>query len=190
MTTITITGDTPLEALSSLLAFGMSCGHDPRVREEAERIAGLKIQRINAYQRQTDKLLEKMRKEEAQESTPPARPETPQQPEPQQDPTYIGSFPPDDDLPFDESDVVEHKEPEPEKEPKPEPAPAKQKQSQGKAPIGPNDVMSAGIDAARRFGQPAVKALLTKLGANSITTLPENKWEEFLAGLKELSDNA
>ena len=45
-----------------------------------------------------------------------------------------------------------------------------------------------GIEAAKKHGQPAVKAILKELGAENMTALPEDKRAVFLAKLEGLGD--
>lgn len=61
-------------------------------------------------------------------------------------------------------------------------------QTAGKAPRL-EDVRAKGIEAAKRYGQAAVKAILKELNADNMTALPEDKRAEFLEKLEGLGDN-
>lgn len=70
--------------------------------------------------------------------------------------------------------------PEPAPKETPEPAP-----TTGKAP-SLEDIRAKGIEAAKKYGQAAVKAILKEFDAANMTTLPEDKRAEFLAKLEGL----
>ena len=74
--------------------------------------------------------------------------------------------------------------PAPASKPEDTPAPAP---SGGKAP-SLEDIRAKGIEAAKKHGQPAVKAILKELGAENMTALPEDKRAVFLAKLEGLGD--
>lgn len=66
--------------------------------------------------------------------------------------------------------------------PKEDPAP---KPATGKAP-SLEDIRAKGIEAAKKYGQAAVKAILKEFNAENMTTLPEDKRAEFLVKLEGL----
>lgn len=70
--------------------------------------------------------------------------------------------------------------PAPEFAPKETPAPTP---TTGKAP-SLEDIRAKGIEAAKKYGQAAVKAILKEFNAANMTTLPEDKRAEFLAKLE------
>ncbi len=75
-----------------------------------------------------------------------------------------------------------HEAPEPETKPAQKTEPA---QKTGPAPKL-EDVRAAGVEAARKYGQPKVKALLSQFNAPNITGVKEEDRAAFLAALKEL----
>ena len=70
--------------------------------------------------------------------------------------------------------------------PKPEDSPAPASGG-GKAP-SLEDIRAKGIEAAKKYGQPAIKAILKELGAENMTALPEDKRATFLTKLESLCD--
>lgn len=51
------------------------------------------------------------------------------------------------------------------------------------------DIRAKGIEAAKKHGQPAIKAILKELGAANMTALSEDKRAEFLAKLEGLGES-
>lgn len=72
--------------------------------------------------------------------------------------------------------------PAPAPAPKEDPAP---KPATGKAP-SLEDIRAKGIEAAKKYGQAAVKTILKEFNAENMTTLPEDKRAEFLVKLEGL----
>lgn len=72
--------------------------------------------------------------------------------------------------------------PAPEPAPKEAPAPTS---ATDKAP-SLEDIRAKGIEAAKKYGQAAVKAILKEFNAANMTTLPEDKRAEFLVKLEGL----
>ena len=64
--------------------------------------------------------------------------------------------------------------------PAPEPEPVK--------PPKLEEVRAAGIEAARKYGQGAIKALLEKYGVPNMTSLAESDRAAFMEALKGLGD--
>lgn len=163
MVEIKVTGNTPLEALSSLTAFATHCMSNKQVWDAANRI------------------LEAERHEEAKKAAatpaptaPPADPSGPVAGEtgPSAAPSEEAADPP-----------VPVAAPAPEKPQEP-PAP---KPATGKAP-SLEDIRAKGIEAAKKYGQPAIKAILKEFGAENMTALPEDKRAEFLVKLEGLGE--
>ena len=69
--------------------------------------------------------------------------------------------------------------------PIPEESPAP-KSATSKAPS--LDIRAKGIEAAKKHGQPAIKAILKELGAENMTNLPEDKRVLFLEKLEGLGE--
>lgn len=125
MLEIKITGETPLEALASLTAFGLHCLADKAVHDAANRIL------------------------EAEQAKEP----------------YVEEPP--------------HGEPAP--QPEQPPAPADQPK-----PPTLEEVRAKGLNAARKHGQPAVKAILEGFGVTSMSNLAESDRAAFLVKLEAL----
>ena len=70
--------------------------------------------------------------------------------------------------------------------PIPEESPAP-KSATSKAP-SLEDIRAKGIEAAKKHGQPAIKAILKELGAENMTNLPEDKRVLFLEKLEGLGE--
>ena len=49
-------------------------------------------------------------------------------------------------------------------------------------------IRAKGIEAAKKYGQPAIKAILKELGAENMTNLPEDKRAVFLEKLEGLGE--
>ena len=155
---IKVTGNTPLEALAHLTAFGLHCLSNSEVAQAANRI------------------LEAEKHEEAKKkaaaaatTTTPAAP-----PGPAAGETGPTAAPTEEAAP-----------PAPAAVPKEAPEP---KLSTGKAP-SLEDIRAKGIEAAKKYGQPAIKAILKELGAENMTNLPEDKRAVFLEKLEGLGES-
>lgn len=170
MVEIKVTGNTPLEALSSLTAFATHCMSNKDVWNAANRI-------LEAEQHEERKKAAARAAEKAPEfpkgyDTAPADP-----PGPAAGETGPTAAP---------SENAAHA-PAPAPEPKPESAPAPAPTT-GKVP-SLKDIRAKGIEAAKKHGQPAIKAILKELGAENMTNLPEDKRALFLEKLEGLGDN-
>lgn len=157
---IKVTGNTPLEALSSLVALGLHCLSNNDVAQAANRIL------------EAEKHEEAKKKAAAVTTTTPADPSGPAAGEtgPSAAPSKEAADPP-----------TPAAAPAPEKPQEP-PAP---KPGTDKAP-SLEDIRAKGIEAAKKYGQPAIKAILKEFGAENMTALPEDKRAEFLAKLEGL----
>lgn len=163
MLEIKITGETPLEALASLSAFGLHCLADKAVHDAANRI-------LEAEQAKERKEAAKVSKSDttaptgaaAGLSAAPANPQAPADlpPEP-----YVEEPP--------------HGEPQPAPEPTPTP------EDQPKPPAL-EVVRAKGLAAAQKYGKPAVKAILESFGVPSMTNLAEGDRAAFLVKLEAL----
>ena len=161
MLTIKITGETPLEALASLTAFGIHCMANNDVAAAANRI------------------LEAERAKETQ-AAQVSNSDTPSNP---QAPADLKASAPLTDPPA---------EPYVEDPPHGDPAPKSEPEASGGA--GEDDtptytleqIRARGTEAARVHGTPAVKAVLTELGAKGMGTLDKSKYSAFMAKLDAL----
>ena len=151
MIEIKISGNTPLEALSSLTAFGFRCMLDPEVHAAATRI-------YEAEQKAEEK------KAPAPPSHGPQRmtPAVEENPTPPPAPPSTAPSAPASPEPITPSD----------------PAPVK-------APTL-EEVRDIGIKYSKQYGTPAIKAILTELGASGMGALAEDQRPIFLAKLTEL----
>lgn len=171
MVEIKVTGNTPLEALSSLTAFATHCMSNKDVWNAANRI------------------LEAERHEERKKAAAQAAEQPPE-------------FPKDYDVaPADPpgpaaGETGPSAAPSEEATDPPAPAPALEKPQEppapkpatGKAP-SLEDIRAKGIEAAKKYGQPAIKAILKELGAGNMTNLPEDKRAVFLEKLEGLGES-
>ena len=143
MLTIKITGETPLEALASLTAFGIHCMANNDVAAAATRNSDT--------------------------------------------PADLKTSPPPTDPPA---------EPYVEDPPHGDPAPKSEPEGAAEAGGGAGEddtptytleqIRARGTEAARVHGTPAVKAVLTELGAKGMGTLDKSKYSAFMAKLDEL----
>lgn len=159
---VRITGGTPLEVLARITAWGLRCCSEPRVYALASQIMELE-NKLNAYDKDGN-------------PAPSASPAAPPVGSPgpvagETGPTAVPS-----------ENAASAPEPKPEPESAPAPAP-----TTGKAP-SLEDIRAKGIEAAKKHGQPAIKAILKELGAENMTALPENKRAEFLTKLEGLGE--
>lgn len=182
---ITVTGDTPLEALASLAAFGVHCMSNADVANAANRI----------YEAEMHKEAKEKAKAAAGNPQPPAdltpgpvsKMDTAPAPEPaaQPDATTLTPPPPPpepyvEEPPFEAGPDINRVTGDPPPAPAPEPEPVK--------PPKLEEVRAAGIEAARKYGQGAIKALLEKYGVPNMTSLAESDRAAFMEALKGLGD--
>ena len=173
MVEIKVTGNTPLEALSSLTAFATHCMSNKDVWNAANRI------------------LEAERHEERKKAAAQAAAQAAKQPP---------EFPKDYDVaPEDPSGPVAGEtgpSAAPTEKAANPPAPAPDKPQEAPAPKPATskvpsleDIRAKGIEAAKKHGQPAIKAILKELGAENMTNLPEDKRAVFLEKLEGLGES-
>lgn len=156
MVEIKVTGNTPLEALSSLTAFATHCMGNQDICSAANAI-------LEAEQRLEKKPAAAQAKKQETADPPLAPP-----------PGMTSSGPVDG-------------------ESGPSVAPSKEapkgssaaKPTAGKAPSLEN-IRAKGIEAAKKYGQAAIKAILKEFDAENMTALPEDKRAEFLMKLEGL----
>ncbi len=162
---VRITGGTPLEVLARITAWGLRCCNEPRVYALASQIMELE-NKLNAYDKDGN-------------PAPSATPATPAPAAAPADPSgpVAGETGPS----AAPTEAADPPAPAPEKPKEPEPAP-------GKAP-SLEDIRAKGIEAAKKYGQPAIKAILKELGAENMTNLPEDKRAVFLEKLEGLGEN-
>jgi len=157
MVEIKVTGNTPLEALSSLTAFATHCMSNKDVWNAANRI------------------LEAEQHEERKKAAAQAAEHPPE-------------FPKDYDVAPEDPSGPAAGETGPTAAPSEKTAPATAPApATGKAPRL-EDIRAKGIEAAKKYGQPAVKAILKELGAANMTALPEDKRAAFLTKLEGLGE--
>lgn len=167
MVEIKVTGNTPLEALSSFTAFATHCMSNKDVWNAANRI--LEAEQHEERKKAAAQAAEKAPDFPKDYDVAPADP-----PGPAAGETGPTAAPSENAAPA----------PAPASKPEDTPAPAP---SGGKAP-SLEDIRAKGIEAAKKHGQPAVKAILKELGAENMTALPEDKRAVFLAKLEGLGD--
>lgn len=161
MIEIKITGEAPLEVLADLTAFGWRCSHNQDVAAAAAKV--YEAEQLN--EPSTD----------AGTSTPTPSPA----PAPAPEPPSEGTAPPE---PYAETTPYDDPPPQTKAETKAKPT--------EKAPTL-DAVRAAGIEAARKHGNAAVKDILTSLGVANMTALPEADRAAFLEALEGLGeDNA
>lgn len=166
MVEIKVTGNTPLEALSSLTAFGMHCMQNADVCAAASRI-------LEAEKYEEKKLAAaqvKVVPNEAQNGATQAQQEAPVQ-EPISDTPQAAPVPTEAPGPADGANG-------PTSAPggEPEPVPTVEQ------------VRAKGIEASRKYGKEAVVAILQKYGASGMSAIAEKDRAAFLADLKGLGD--
>lgn len=167
MIEIKISGNTPLEALASLTAFGYRCMSNPEVSAAANRIyeAEQKAEEKKAAATPSPSPKEVAPAVEENPTQPPAPPSTaPSAPTDQsQDGSAAGASP----EPITPS----------------EPVPVKA--------LSLEEVREAGIKAAKEYGKDAVASILGRFSATSMSTLKEQDRAAFLEALEGLGeDNA
>lgn len=168
MIEIKISGNTPLEALASLTAFGYRCMSNPEVSAAANRI------------------YEAEQKAEAKKATaadigpghqpPQTAPATAENPTPPTAPPSTAPSAPAGQSP-DGSAAGASPEPITPSDPAPVKAPTLE------------EVRAAGIEASHQYGTAAVKTILGQFGVENMTSLAENDRAAFLEALKGLGDN-
>lgn len=167
MVEIKITGNTPLEALASVTAFGLHCFSDPDVSAAANRI------------------LEAVRAKEHKEGAKVSKSDT-------ATPTS-GAAAAATELPAAAGKTATPTNPRPPADLPPEPKPKPKPEDQPKPPKL-EEVRAKGLEAAKKHGRPAVKAILESFGVSSMTSLAESDRAAFLEKLAELErpgdDNA
>ena len=166
MVEIKVTGNTPLEALSSLTAFGMHCMQNADVCAAANRI-------LEAERHEEKKLAAAQAKaapKEAQNGTTQAQQGVPVQ-EPISDTPQDALAPTEAPGPADGANG-----PTPAPGDKPEPVPTVEQ------------VRAKGIEASRKYGKEAVVAILQKYGASGMSAIAEKDRAAFLADLEGLGE--
>lgn len=174
MVEIKITGNTPLEALASVTAFGLHCFSDPDVSAAANRI------------------LEAERAKERKEAAKVSKSDTATTPTPTTGATAaateLSNAASKETTPA-KSDSVADLPPEPyvEDPPHGDPAPALEPKPEDQ-PKPPTlvEVRAKGVEAAKKYGQATVKAILDGFGVPSMTALAEGDRTAFLEKLVEL----
>lgn len=169
MLKIEITGDTPLEALASLTAFGMHCMGNQDVYSAANRI--LEAERAKekkaAAEAVSNSDTQANRSALTNLKTPATTPNT-------KAPADLPEEPYVEDPP--------HGNPEGTREPG-----GGEEVEQGDTPTYTiEQIRARGTEAARIHGTPAVKAILTELGAKGMGTLEKSKYPAFMAKLDAL----
>ena len=163
MVEIKVTGNTPLEALSSLTAFGLHCLSNSDVAQAANRI-------MEAEKHQEKKLADAQAKEIAAEAPVGAAKPSPMEepisdtpkaaPAPTAAPGPAGGENGQTPAPGD----------------KPEPVPTVEQ------------VRAKGIEASRKYGKEAVVAILQKFGASGMSAIAEKDRAAFLVALEGLGE--
>lgn len=171
MIEIKISGDTPLEALASLSAFGLHCLADKDVSAAANRI------------------LEAERAKERKEAAKVSKSDTAAP----ANTTAMADLPADEPAPANPQASADlppepYVEEPPHGEPVPEPDPVPESEAQGEpAPTYTiEQIREKGTAAARAHGNPAVKAILKELGVPGMTALKKEQYPAFLEKLAAL----
>lgn len=172
MVEIKITGNTPLEALASLTAFGLHCTSNPDVSAAANRI-------LEAERAKEHKEAAKVSKSDTA-TTPTAGAATAA--------TELSGAAGKTAAPTNPSPVTDlpeepYVEDPPHGDPAPEPEPQPEKQPK---PPKLEEVRAKGLEAAKKHGQPAVKAILESFKVPSMTALAESDRAAFLEALEAL----
>ena len=170
MVKISVTGNTPLEALSSLTAFGMHCMQNADVYAAASRI-------LEAEKHEEKKLAA------AQAQAPTDQPQNGAPQPPQEAPVQE----PISDTPKPAS--------APTAAPTAAPGPVDGANGQTSAPGDKPEpvptveqVRAKGIEASRKYGKEAVVAILQKYGVSGMSAIAENDRAAFLADLEGLGE--
>ena len=166
MVKVSVTGNTPLEALSSLTAFGMHCMQNADVYAAASRI-------LEAEKHEEKKLAA------AQAQAPTDQPQN-------------GATQPPQEAPVQEpiSDT-----PKPASAPTAAPGPVDGANGQTSAPGDKPEpvptveqVRAKGIEVSRKYGKEAVVAILQKFGASGMAAIAEKDRAAFLTELEGLGE--
>jgi len=163
MVEIKVTGNTPLEALSSLTAFGLHCLSNSDVAQAANRI-------MEAEKHQEKKLAAAQAKELAAEDNNGADTPSPEA-EPISDTPKAPPAPTEAPGPADGENG-----PTPAPGDKPNPAPTVEQ------------VRAKGIEVSRKYGKEAVVAILQKFGASGMSAIAEKDRAAFLAALEGVGE--
>lgn len=162
MVKISVTGNTPLEALSSLTAFGMHCMQNADVYAAASRIL--------EAEKHEEKKLAAAQAQAATEgqngANTPSPVEEPISDTPKADPAPTAAPGP--------AGGGNGQTPAPGD--KPEPVPTVEQ------------VRAKGIEASRKYGKEAVVAILQKFGASGMSAIAEKDRAAFLAELERLGE--
>lgn len=169
MIEIKISGNTPLEALASLTAFGFRCMSNPEVHAAATRIyeAEQKAEEKKATTADIGSGHTPQEPAPAVEENPTQPPAPPAPPAP---PSTAPSAPTDQSQGGSAAGVS------------PEPITPS---DPAKVPT-PEEVRDIGIKYSKQYGAPAIKAILNELGASGMGALAEDQRSVFLAKLTEL----
>lgn len=176
MLEIKITGETPLEALASLTAFGIHCMANNDVASAANRIL------------EAEKAKEAQAAQVSNSDTPAPSPKAMAAEEGKAVVAAARNFNPRTAAPA---------EPYVEEPPHGDPSPENESEGgaeSGEGTEGKDDVptytleqiRARGTKAAQTHGTPAVKAILTELGAKGMGTLDKSKYPAFVAKLDAL----
>lgn len=173
MLEIKITGETPLEALASLTAFGMHCMANNDVAAaanrilEAERAKEAQAAQVSNSDTPTPSPMA-LTAEEGKAMVAAARNFDPRTASPAE--PYVEESP--------------HGDPTPGNEPE---GTADGAEGEDTAPTYTlEQIRTRGTEAARTHGTPAVKAILTELGAKGMGTLDKSQYSTFVAKLDAL----
>lgn len=160
MVKISVTGNTPLEALSSLTAFGMHCMQNADVYAAANRI-------LEAEKHEEKKLAAQ---------APAAQPQN-------------GATQPPQAAPVQEP-ISDTPQPAPAPTAAPGPADGANGQTPAPGDTVPTveQVRAKGIEASRKYGKEAVVAILQKYGASGMSAISEKDRAAFLADLEGLGE--
>lgn len=163
MVEIKVTGNTPLEALSSLAAFGMHCMQNADIYAAANRI-------LEAEKHQETKSVDAQAQETAAQAHTGA-----DTPSPVEKP--ISDTPKDVPDPTEVSGPAGGESgPTPAPGDKPNPAPTVEQ------------VRAKGIEASRKYGKEAVVAILQKFGVSGMSAIAEKDRAAFLTELEGLGE--
>lgn len=171
---VRITGGTPLEVLARITAWGLRASSEPRVYALASQIMALEEQ-LKVYDKNGDPVSG-------------AAPASASSPAPASAPADSPADPPgpaagENGPSATPSEAPASTAPAPAPEaPKEDPAP---KPTTSKAP-SLEAIRAKGIEAAKKYGQAAVKAILKEFNSENMTALPEDKRAEFLVKLEGL----
>ena len=169
MIEIKITGETPMEALASITAFGLHCVGNKDVRTAAKRILDTELAKETAGESKLDTIAKV--NTAALSDLPTAESET-GNPQASADlPTPAPAAPAE---PYAEDGTL----PEPQANTTQETAPA--------PTYLPEQIRKRGIDASHVHGTPAVKAILTELGVKGMGELEAKQYAAFMAKLDAL----